>query len=49
MREFRNSDGRLICRIDESTDTIEISIKGCVTLIKRDSEGTYYIIDMPKL
>lgn len=34
MREIRNSDGRLVCRIDEAAGTIEIYIKGCLTQIQ---------------
>jgi len=49
MREVRNSDGRLVCRIDESTDTvIQISIKNCVTLIKLDSNGKVEITNTKK-
>jgi len=39
MREIRNSDGRLVCRVDEATNTIEISVKGCTTLISLTSDG----------
>ena len=34
MREIRNSDGRLVCRIDEAAGVIEIYIKGCLTCIQ---------------
>jgi len=45
MREVRNSDGRLVCRIDERTGAVEISVKGCVTLIKRGIFGNISIIN----
>ena len=48
MHEIRNSDGRLVCRIDKATGVIEISVKGCVTLIGRDSDGHHYIVNIPK-
>ena len=40
MREIRNSDGRLVCCFDEGTWTVEIKIKDCTTLIKRNPDGT---------
>ena len=39
MREIRNSDGRLVCRIDEAAGIIEIYIKGCLTRIQWMPEG----------
>ena len=48
MHDIRNSDGRLVCRIEESTGTIEISIKGCITWILPDLDGSYYIINISK-
>jgi len=39
MREIRNSDGRLVCRIDESAGIIEIYAKGCLTRIQWIPEG----------
>jgi len=44
MREVRNSDGRLVCRVDDATGTVEISVKGCVTTINRKEDGTTEII-----
>lgn len=40
MCEVRNKDGKLVCRIDESTETVEIKVKNCITLIRRKSDGT---------
>ncbi len=45
MREIRNSDGRLVCRIDERTGVVEICIKGCKTVIERDSDGNISIVN----
>jgi predicted NAD/FAD-binding protein len=48
MREVRNSDGRLVCRIDEATGTVEIRIKGCVTRIERRPDGKMIIVNTGK-
>ena len=48
MYEVRNSDGRLVCRIDEHTGAVEISIKGCATLIKRNVFGKIRVINTKK-
>ena len=45
MREIRNIDNRLVCRIDEDTGTIEIKIKDCTTLIKRNQDGKCAVIN----
>jgi len=39
MQEIRNSDGRLVCRINEEAGFIEISIKGCLTWIQWSPGG----------
>jgi hypothetical protein len=46
MSEIRNLDGRLVCRIDESTGTVEIKIKDCITLIRVDAKGKTEIINL---
>ena len=48
MREVRNSDGRLVCRIDERTGAIEIKVKGCVSLIERTYDGKITITHSPR-
>lgn len=45
MREVRNSDGRLVCCLDDATGTVEIRIKNCTTLIKRNPDGTNEVIN----
>ena len=45
MREVRNSEGRLVCRVDERTGAVEISIKGCVTLIERTQDGGIKVVN----
>ena len=44
MREIRNNDGRLVCKIDERTGAIEISLKGCVTLITHSKNGEVNVV-----
>ena len=34
MLDVRNSDGRLVCQVDEKTGAIEIKTKNCKTIIK---------------
>jgi hypothetical protein len=48
MREIRNSDGRLVCRINERTGEVEIQVKGCVTLIRRTDGGEIKIVNTRK-
>lgn len=46
MSEVRNLDGRLVCLIDEFTGTVEIKIKDCITIIKRNVDGKTEIINL---
>ena len=39
MREVRNSDGRLVCFIDEAAGIVEIKIKDCITQIIMANNG----------
>ena len=48
MNEVRNLDGRLVCCIDETTGTVEIRIKNCTTLIKRNLDGTMKVVNVKK-
>ena len=40
MEEIRNSQGKLVCRVDKMSKTVEIVLKGCTTLIRFASDGT---------
>ena len=44
MNEVRNLDGRLVCRFDDDTGTVEIKIKDCTTLIKKHPNGKMEIL-----
>lgn len=46
MKEVRNLDGRLVCRLDATTGTVEIKIKDCTTLIKRHPDGTIDVVNL---
>jgi len=48
MREIRNSDGRLVCMVNENTGAVEICIKGCVTIIERAPNGEIKVINSKK-
>ena len=45
MSEIRNLDGKLVCRIDDASGTVEIKIKDCITLIKVNLDGTTKVIN----
>ena len=45
MRDVKNSDGRLVAKLDEQSDTIVILQKGYETRITRKSDGTYEIVN----
>jgi hypothetical protein len=45
MRKIRNSDARLVCCLDDETGTVEIRIKDCTTLIKRNLDGTNEVVN----
>ncbi len=40
MQEIRNRQGKLICRVDMSTKTVEIAVKECVSKIRFSDDGT---------
>ncbi len=43
MEEVRNCSDKLVCRIDRSSRTVEIVIKGCITTIQFKDDGTVEI------
>lgn len=47
MNEFRNLGGRRVCDISEDLKFIEITIKGCVTRITANPDGTLKIENIP--
>jgi hypothetical protein len=45
MREIRNAEDRLVCRIDEAAKVVEICVKGYCTLIEFKSDGEIVIVN----
>lgn len=45
MQEIRNSQGKLVCRVDNASKTVEIVLKGCTTLIRFSNDGTIRVIN----
>jgi len=45
MREIKNSDGRLVAKLDEQSDIIVIRHKGYQTKITRKENGSYEIVN----
>jgi len=45
VREIRNSDGYLIAKFDETTDTIIIVRRGCETRLRFCKDGTIEIVN----
>ena len=45
MLDVRNSDGRLVCKVDERTGAVEIKTKNCKTIIKPKPDSRPEIIN----
>lgn len=43
MQEIRNSQGKLVCRADSNKKTVEIVVKGCVTVIRFTNDGRIFV------
>ena len=48
MTEVRNIVGKLVCRIDKAHKSIEIAVKGYVTIVRFDDDGSIQITNLPK-
>lgn len=48
MEEIRNNLGRLVCRVDQLTKTVEIAVKGSVTTIRFTDDGEIKVINIGK-
>lgn len=48
MQEIRNSYGKLVCRADKNSKTVEIVIKGCITLIRFLDNGAIEVTNKKK-
>lgn len=49
MEEVRNSQGKLVCRVDKLNKTVEIVLKGCTTLICFSDDGTISVTNKDKV
>lgn len=47
MEEFKNSSGKRVCDISPDRKTIEIFIKGCLTRITANPDGTLNVQNIP--
>jgi hypothetical protein len=43
MRDVKNSAGKLVCRVDDETGTVEIVRSGTKTLLRLLPDGTFDI------
>lgn len=48
MQEIRNAKGRLVCRVDRKSKTVEIAVKGNVTVIRFTSDGKMKVTNIDK-
>lgn len=48
MEEIRNGQGKLVCRVDKPTKTVEIAVKGSVTTICFTADGKIKVINTSK-
>lgn len=48
LTDIRNSQGRLICRVDEGSKIVEIAVKGCITTIHFSDDGKINISNTSK-
>jgi hypothetical protein len=48
MKEVRNIQGKLVCRIDEEGKIVEIAVKGCITVIRFSEDGKVSVINTTK-
>ena len=44
MTAVRNPDGKVVCYLDEKTNTIEIKLKDCKTVIRFSPQGKPQIV-----
>ena len=48
MTEIRNSQGKLVCRADKDSKTVEIAVKGNVTVIRFTDDGKIKVTNTDK-
>lgn len=45
MQDIRNSQGKLVCRADKDSKSVEIAVKGNVTVIRFTDDGKIKIVN----
>ena len=45
MTAIRNSAGKIVCFLDETTGSIEIKVKDCTTLIRYKPDGKPEVVN----
>lgn len=48
LTDIRNCQGKLVCRIDKPSKTVEIAVKGCVTTIRFSDDGKIKVTNTDK-
>lgn len=48
MTEIRNSQGKLVCRADKDSKTVEIAVKGNITVIRFTDDGKIKVTNIDK-
>ena len=48
MQDIRNSKGKLVCRVDRKSRTVEISVKGDITVIRFTNDGEMKVTNIDK-
>lgn len=48
MQDIRNSQGKLVCRADKDSKSVEIAVKGNVTVIRFTDDGKIKVTNTDK-
>lgn len=48
MQDIRNSQGKLVCRADKDSKSVEIAVKGNVTVIRFTDDGKIKVTNIDK-
>lgn len=48
LTDVRNSQGKLVCRADKDSKTVEIAVKGNVTVIRFTDDGKIKVTNTDK-
>jgi CRP-like cAMP-binding protein len=48
MTDIRNIQGKLVCRVDKASKSVEIVVKGCITVIRFSDDGKVNVTNTQK-